>query len=97
MLFRSRVRAVGEIPPVDVRSGVEGTVEDAVLGERAVGFAEEEREATVYDHARLPPGGEFDGPAVVQADAATTVVHPGQSVAVDDRGTLHVSTSQDRP
>jgi N-methylhydantoinase A len=96
-LVDARVRAVGEIPPVDVRSGVESTVEDAVLGERAVGFAEEERDVTVYDHARLPPGGEFDGPAVVQADAATTVVHPGQSVAVDDRGTLHVSTSQDRP
>jgi len=96
-LVNARVRAVGEIPDVDVRSSVEGTLEDAVLGERPVGFDEETREVTVYEHARLPPGGAFDGPAVVQADAATTVVHPGQSVTVDERGTLHVTTTHDQP
>jgi N-methylhydantoinase A len=93
-LVTARVRAVGEIPAVDVRSEVSGTVDDAVLGERPVGFDGGEREVTVYEHARLPPGGEFDGPAVVQADAATTVVHPGQSVSVDERGTLHVATRE---
>jgi len=93
-LVNARVRAVGEIPAVDVRSTVEGTVDDAVLGERPVGFDGDEREVPVYEHARLPPGGEFDGPSVVQADAATTVVHPGQSVAVDERGTLAITTSE---
>jgi len=96
-LVNARIRAVGEIPDVDVRSSVTGTVADAVLGERPVGFDDGTREVTVYEHARLPPGAEFDGPAVVQADAATTVVHPGQSVAVDERGTLHVSTTHDQP
>jgi N-methylhydantoinase A len=96
-LVNARVRAVGEIPDVDVRSSVAGSVDDAVLGERPVGFDDDTREVTVYEHARLPPGSEFDGPAVVQADAATTVVHPGQSVTVDERGTLHVSTTHDQP
>jgi len=96
-LVNARVRAVGEIPDVDVRSSVEGTVDDAVLGERRVGFDDGTREVTVYEHARLPPGSAFDGPAVVQADAATTVVHPGQSVTVDERGTLHVATTHDQP
>jgi N-methylhydantoinase A len=96
-LVNARVRAVGEIPDVDVRSSVTGTVADAVLGERPVGFDDDTREVTVYEHARLPPDAEFDGPAIVQADAATTVVHPGQSVVVDERGTLHVSTTHDQP
>ncbi|WP_226011385.1 hydantoinase/oxoprolinase family protein [Halomicrobium salinisoli] len=92
-LVNARVRAVGEIPAVDVRSDVDGTVADAALGDREVVFDGDRREVPVYDHARLPPGGAFDGPAVVQADAATTVVRPGQSVHVDDRGSLVVSTS----
>ncbi|MFB6152076.1 MAG: hydantoinase/oxoprolinase family protein [Haloarculaceae archaeon] len=91
-VVNARVRAVGAIPAVDVRVDVAGSVDDAVLGERPVGFGDETRETTVYDHERLPPGGEFDGPAVVQAAEATTVVHPGQSVSVDERGTLHVRT-----
>jgi N-methylhydantoinase A len=91
-LVNVRVRAVGEIPAVDVRTTVEGAVDDAVLGDRPVGFGDETREVTVYEHDRLPPGGEFDGPAIVQAAQATTVVHPGQSVSIDDRGTLHITT-----
>jgi N-methylhydantoinase A len=93
-LVNVRVRAVGAIPPVDVRTAVEGSVDDAVLGDRPVGFDDDTREVTVYEHGRLPPGGEFDGPAVVQAAEATTVVHPGQSVSVDDRGTLHITTGE---
>jgi N-methylhydantoinase A len=91
-LVNVRARAVGEIPPVDVRTAVEGSVDDAVLGDRPVGFDDDTHEVTVYEHDRLPPGGEFDGPAVVQTAEATTVVHPGQSVSVDDRGTLHITT-----
>ncbi|MEF8852329.1 MAG: hydantoinase/oxoprolinase family protein [Haloarculaceae archaeon] len=96
-LVNARVRAVGEIPAVDVSAAVSGAVDDAVLGTRPVGFEGGERDVTVYEHARLPPGGEFDGPAVVQADAATTVVHPDQSVTVDERGTLEIATSHDQP
>ncbi|QSG12830.1 N-methylhydantoinase A/acetone carboxylase, betasubunit [Halapricum desulfuricans] len=93
-LVNVRLRAIGAIPPIDVRTGAEGTVRDAVLGERSVQFGDEEREVTVYEHDRLPPGGEFDGPAVVQAAESTTVVHPGQSVSVDDRGTLVITTGK---
>ncbi len=95
-LVNVRVRAVGETPAVDVRSEVPGTVEDAVLGQRPVGLDGDERDVPVYEHARLPPGGQFDGPAVVQADAATTVVHPGQSASIDERGTLQISTTHDQ-
>ncbi|QSG08042.1 hydantoinase/oxoprolinase family protein [Halapricum desulfuricans] len=91
-LVNVRLRAIGEIPSIDVRTGVKGAVRDAVLGERSVQFGDEEHEVTVYEHDRLPPGGEFDGPAVVQAAESTTVVHPGQSVSVDDRGTLVITT-----
>ncbi|QSG05087.1 hydantoinase/oxoprolinase family protein [Halapricum desulfuricans] len=93
-LVNVRLRAIGEIPSIDVRTGAEGTVRDAVLGERSVQFGDEEREVTVYEHGRLPPSGEFDGPAVVQAAESTTVVHPGQSVSVDDRGTLVITTGK---
>ncbi|MCU4718916.1 hydantoinase/oxoprolinase family protein [Halapricum hydrolyticum] len=93
-LVNVRLRAIGEIPSIDVRTSVEGTVRDAVLGERPVQFGDEKREVTVYEHGHLPSGGEFDGPAVVQAAESTTVVHPGQSVSVDDRGTLVITTGK---
>lgn len=94
-LVNVRVRAVGEIPAPDVSSNVAGSIADAVLADRTVRFGDDTQDITVYEHGRLPPGSDFAGPAIVQADAATTIVHPGQSVTVDERGTLIISTNYD--
>ena len=45
----------------------------------------------VYDRLRLKPGDKFDGPALVSEYASTTVIHPGDKVAVADTGELIIT------
>ncbi|MFB6094905.1 MAG: hydantoinase/oxoprolinase family protein [Halodesulfurarchaeum sp.] len=87
-----RVVARGESPSVDLEFAPETTLEDAVQGHRDVVFESAEEDTPVYNHDLLPPGAAFEGPAVVHGSSATTVVPPDQSVTVDDRGTLNIST-----
>jgi N-methylhydantoinase A len=47
-------------------------------------------DAPVYDRAALPPAFELDGPAVIEEFGSTTVVFPGQRLAVDPHGILIV-------
>lgn len=91
-LVNVRVVARGLIPSVDVTRPETGSLEDARIGSREVQFRDGDRETTIYDHDSLPPDASFDGPAIVQASAATTVVHPGQTLDVDERGSLLVRT-----
>ena len=57
---------------------------------RRVYFGGGFRETPIYERATLPPGYHLKGPAVVQEFGSTTVVFPGQSLDVDDRGILIV-------
>ena len=67
------------------------TVEDAVKGRREVDYATEGvHEATIYDGTRLEPGMTFAGPAVIEDPGTTVVVHPGNKVAIDDYGNIHI-------
>jgi N-methylhydantoinase A len=47
-------------------------------------------ETPVYDRATLPPGARIDGPAVIEEFGSTTVVFPGQTLAVDSYGSMIV-------
>ena len=47
-------------------------------------------DAAIYDRAKLGRGVRFTGPAIVEEAGSTTVVFPGQQVAVDDYGNLHI-------
>jgi N-methylhydantoinase A len=47
-------------------------------------------DTAVYDRATLPAGFVLEGPAVIEEFGSTTVVFPGQSVAVDPHGILIV-------
>ncbi len=88
-----RVTAVAAMPRPDLaRSGptaegdaarAEGDASRAVTGTRRVYFRGEAVETAVYDRSRLAPGDSFGGPAIVEQLDSTTVVWPGQSVAVD--------------
>jgi N-methylhydantoinase A len=42
----------------------------------------------IYQRQNLYPGAEFQGPAIIEQLDTTTVVHPGQTVSVDDWGSL---------
>ena len=43
-----------------------------------------DHEARVFARDRLRPGHRFEGPAIVDQLDATTVIHPGDRVRVDD-------------
>ena len=48
-------------------------------------------EFAVYDRTRLAPGDELTGPVLIDEGTATTVVHSGQRVAVEEHGYLLVT------
>ena len=57
---------------------------------RKVYFGSAFRDTPIYDRATLPPGHGLSGPAVIEEFGSTTVVFPGQRVAVDPQGILIV-------
>jgi N-methylhydantoinase A len=89
-----RVTGFGSVPKPELRRlAQDGDAAAALKGSRDVDFdALGRREAQVYERARLGPGAELDGPAVVEEPAASTVVFPGQRLHVDDFGNLIVDT-----
>jgi N-methylhydantoinase A len=82
---------VGKLAPAEVP--VTGRdVAEAVKGEREVDYAIEGTcVARVYDGDLLEPGMSFRGPAIVETKGSTTVVHPGNDVALDAYGNLVIS------
>jgi N-methylhydantoinase A len=93
-LVTIRLRARGLVDPPDLSpADPGGEPADAVVATRPVGFDGERHDTPVYDRARLPLGGTFDGPAVVRGAESTTVVRPGQRVSVDDDATLVVEVA----
>lgn len=46
----------------------------------------------VYDRHKLSPGASFEGPAIVEERSSSTVMHPGQSLTVDEYGNLIILT-----
>ena len=67
------------------------TLADARRTTRSVWFADGGwRETPIYVRERLPVAARFDGPAIVEQFDCTTVVEPGQRVALDPIGNLIV-------
>jgi N-methylhydantoinase A len=61
---------------------------------RLVDFSEDGRhEAAVYERDRLPAGAMIEGPLIVEEATSTTLVHPGQTLRVDDFGFLHITNA----
>ncbi|MBT3332188.1 MAG: hydantoinase/oxoprolinase family protein, partial [Rhodospirillaceae bacterium] len=52
-------------------------------------------ETPVYDRAKLLPGHEFDGPAVIEQLDATTILAPGDQCRIDQAGNLYVELSHE--
>ena len=75
------------------RLSAEGrSLEAASRPARMADCAEDGRhKAAVYARDRLPPGAELEGPLIVEEDTATTLVHPGQTLRVDDYGFLRIT------
>jgi N-methylhydantoinase A len=60
-------------------------------GHRRVDFdADGVHEAAVYDRAALPVGFRASGPLVVEDETTTALVHPGQTLEVDEAANLRI-------
>lgn len=72
-----------------VRRGVKRRPQPgALLRRKPVSFDAGLMDTAIYDRARLPPGAEFQGPAIVVEYSSTTVVPPDYRCRVDDLGDL---------
>jgi N-methylhydantoinase A len=90
-----RVTAVAAVPQASIASpfSVYGTLAEAKLGERQTWLAPGDAVTTaLYDRARLPPGAEIDGPAILLQNDATTVIGSGQRARVVELGQIEVVT-----
>lgn len=92
---RLNARGVVDTPDFDPKTTDTQSVEDAIREERTVFYDGEPYETSVYSREHLPVGGAFDGPAIVEGGESTVVVHPGQSVSIDDDANLVVETGGD--
>jgi len=96
--IRVAVRApVSETAMAEADEGLarhaDGEIGPAVKGTRRAYFRESGDfvETTVYDRARLAPGDEVRGPAVVEEEGSTLVIGPGGSARVAGSGNLVVT------
>ena len=84
--------AIGRRPPVPLAAlaGREqaASLDEARAGTRRVWFPGDWRETPVYDRGRLPLSASFNGPAIITQLDCTTIVEPGNRVALDPLGNL---------
>ncbi len=86
---------VGKLAPAPLPR-TDQRVEEARKGRRVVDYAAGGvHDAHIYDGELLEPGQRFAGPAIVETKGSTTVVHPGNTVDVDDYGNLVISIGGD--
>jgi N-methylhydantoinase A len=73
-----------------------GTLEDALIEQRPVYYEEEGWVPTnVYRRSMLPTREVIAGPAIVEEEAAVTVIYSGQSLYADPYGNLIIHTGVD--
>ena len=90
--YRVTVNASVPRPALKPLSNDGRSIESAERSARMIDFAEDGRhEARVFERDGLPAGAVIDGPLVVEEATATTLVHPGQSMRVDDYGFLRIT------
>ena len=83
--------ALAHVPKVELpdRSLEESAAGAARKGARRAWFADVGWvECPLYERERLRPGARLTGPGIVEQVDSTTVVHPGQTLAVDAQENL---------
>ena len=81
--------AVAEVgkPSLPLRPKTGRDVTTAIKSRRSVDYAlEGVHDTTIYDGKKLEPGMMLKGPAIIEEEGTTTVVHPGNETLVDDYG-----------
>ncbi|MGI9607302.1 MAG: hydantoinase/oxoprolinase family protein [Acidimicrobiales bacterium] len=85
--FRCRSSATSLKPELTRATELTKTIAaDAETGEREIYWPEWKKQVStpIFDGYRLTPGNEIAGPCVVETTTTSMVVHPGQSISVDD-------------
>jgi N-methylhydantoinase A len=86
--YRLAAWGLSDKPQLPVVDQAGRTLKAAVSGMRAVVFDGSERQATIFDRGRLPPGEAVKGPALIEEDGSTSVVPPGWDAELDSAGCL---------
>jgi N-methylhydantoinase A len=82
--------AVGKLKPLRVPSTGRPTAE-AVKGQREVDYAEDGVHlADIYDGDLLEAEMRFRGPAIIETSGSTIVIHPRNTVAIDEFGNVRI-------
>lgn len=91
--LRVTVTGVMRKPPMAALPAAEGDASRAVRGEKPVYFRDAGGFVTtkVYVRDHLRPGHAITGPALIEEHASTTVVAPGDTLAVDAYGNLLIA------
>jgi N-methylhydantoinase A len=92
-----RVAVVGPGLTIPEEPTVGPDLTHSPLTQRGVYFpGQGTRQLPVYERARIAPGSEAAGPALVVDDSSTCVIGASDTFRVDDRGDLHVLIDQQR-
>jgi N-methylhydantoinase A len=95
VLVSLHTAVIGKRTPVPLAALARGeprvSLEAAIMERRPVWFGGEWRETPVYRREWLPAGAAFEGPAIIEQLDATTVIEPGNRVALDGMGNLIVT------
>jgi N-methylhydantoinase A len=88
------VSAYGRRPAIPARLAPQSGAAPAPKVRRRVDFdADGVHDAAVYDRSQLAAGFEAPGPLVVEDETTTALVHPGQTLQVDEMGNLVILLS----
>jgi len=91
-----RVTAIGELqrPKIECASMRAMNTDDARKGKRDVYFEDYGKfvPTSVYDFARLNPGCEISGPAIVETPVTTVIVNPPDRAAMDEFRNIVITT-----
>jgi 5-oxoprolinase (ATP-hydrolysing)/N-methylhydantoinase A len=92
-----RVRCRGPAPALSLAEAGGSVAGAARKGTRQAFFSDGFVETPVYDRYALSPGTEIAGPAIIEEREATTIVSPGDRVAVTGGGTLRLEIAVTPP
>ena len=92
-----RVRCRGPVPAVQIARSDIATAGDARKGTREAWFGDGFVLTPVYDRYALQAGTEVAGPAIIEEREATTVIAPGDTLSVDETGTLRIRIAVAQP
>jgi N-methylhydantoinase A len=97
VLVNLHTAVIGKRRPIDLAAlagtSQKATLPEAQTGTRRVWFAEGWQDTPVYRRDYLPRGATFTGPALLEQLDATSVIEPGDRVAIDRWGNLVVTLS----